>query len=213
MASLDSIIGLNTALIAEYTTGVVLIGDSSAPLITAPFDTDGSFKAQPGYFTTGSLAVDGVTFGTAITEQTYNIWQTTEDVRSDVTSDKLTFMAKFAETLNGAVRALTSNLPIASVPALGSTAAINRPRSAAQPLRRALILSADESHQYFRADFLPAVKITAKANEQLHRAAPLEADMTFSAYLDTSYGTSRATWYGGAGWTALATTPAPVAII
>lgn len=208
--TVEALQSLRNDLIRKFSVGAAIFADYDAATIPDLFDgTTGDLVALPaGYHSAGLVDTAGLATSRSISVDDVTAWQTAEVVRSDVSSDKLQFKAKFLET-NPVTIALEENQLIADVPALGAPVKIDRPESGNQPLRRLLLLGHDTQDDIIVGRFLPRVKVTAVGDQNWSRANPTDHDFTIDAYKDYAYGTSGRFFIGGPGWAALAAPVAP----
>lgn len=209
MAFDETAAGLREHLIRKQLVQAVFAADMSVAAITEPF-VSGTGELAPipvGYVPVGYTTEDGITFPSDVSMSDVTSSQSGEPTRSDVESDVLTAEFQPQET-NRATLALYEGLPLTgdgAVPEIGEAWTWDR-QTVKNPYRRLLFIGVDEgdSGEIFVVKHMPKARKTDKDDEQWARSDPTTRPVTFTAYRDSSYGTSCRSWVDGPGWRALA---------
>lgn len=206
--TVEAIQALNNQNILKLQAGAAIFGDSTAPLITSLFASDGTLNALPdGYESAGLIDTGGITVNRTLTVSEVMSWQSVEDQRSDVDSDKLQFLVKFQESLNPVVNAIQEGKTIAEANAVMGGATTNysfdKDQTGVQPSRRCLLIAHDTLRDVIVARYLPNVSLFAIGSKVWQRTTEDILDVTFNAYVDPVLGTSSRYFVGGAGLAAI----------
>lgn len=209
MAFDETAAGLRSELIRKQLVQAVFAADLSVAAITEPF-VSGTGELSPipaGYVPIGYTTEDGLTFPSDVSMADVTSSQSGEPTRSDVESDVLTAEFQPQETNRAAV-ALYEGLPLSGTGAigeLGESWTWDR-QTVKNPYRRLLFIGVDptDDGDIYVVKFMPRARKTDKDDEQWARSDPTTRPVTFTAYRDSSYGTSCRNWVDGPGWRALA---------
>lgn len=214
MVAFDDISGLRNELIRKQLSQAIFAADITAAAVTTPFNaTDGVLAALPaGYVAVGYTTDDGVTFTSDLSMADVTSSQSVEPTRSDVESDVLSVAWTPQET-SAATVALYEGLPLSgagALPAIGTAWDWERPATPRNPFRRLLLIGvdyADNGGEIYIVKHLPRVRLTGRDDEVWSRGTETQRPTTFTAYKDSSVGTSCRTWIDGPGWRAMAPPP------
>ncbi|MFI8853685.1 hypothetical protein ACIGW3_26315 [Streptomyces sp. NPDC053499] len=211
MPVFDDIAEFRNELIRKQLSQAVFAADMSAAPVDDLFDpSTGELMALPaGYVAVGYTTDDGLTFPSDLSMADTTSSQSTEPTRSDVESDVLTAQYAPQET-NAATVALYEGLPLSgadALPAIGQQWTWDRPKTPKNPYRRLLFIGVDfddEGAEIYVAKFFPRARLGDKDDEQWARSTETQRPVTFTAYRDSTVGTSCRNWVDGPGWRALA---------
>ena len=207
-ADFTEIAELRQGLIRKALRYAVFAADTTADLVTAPFDAGGILQELPaGYVPVGYTTTDGVTFSGDLSTSDVQSGQSSSPTRSDVESDTVTAQWVPQET-NAAAVALYENLPLAgagSLPALGSaTWTWSRPKTPPTLYRRLVFiaedLNKDTGKPLYIVRHFPSALRSGREDEQWTRTAEIARGVTYQAYIDDAAGTDAITWIDGPGW-------------
>lgn len=205
-------------LVAQFTTGEILLADYSVPWPAALLSTDGNdlapgllatpaggtstapTAAVPGFHDLGGVTTDGPTENNSMASTDTLAWQFTSAIRNSTTSDTVEIAVKFQE-LNPYTFALRMKAPFNTPPvAVGTHGQFQRPRDAAEPKRRLIATMWDEQNGLLLVVGFPKAIIKARGNSSSKRDTPNETDVTIGAYYDSVVGTDVQYAMGGPGW-------------
>lgn len=207
-ADFTEIAELRQSLIRKALRYAVFAADTTAGLVTAPFDAGGILQELPaGYVPVGYTTTDGVTFSGDLSTSDVQSGQSSSPTRSDVESDTVTAQWVPQET-NAAAVALYENLPLAgvgSLPALGSaTWTWSRPKTPPTLYRRLVFiaedLNKDTGKPLYIVRHFPSALRSGREDEQWTRTAEIARGVTYQAYIDDAAETDSITWIDGPGW-------------
>lgn len=216
--SAASLLNSNTDAVFKFDTTVLLMGDASAPPVTAPFDTTGNLQTLPdGYVSGGLVTTNGISVARALTISEVAVAQSVQPARADVTADKLSIKVQFNEQSKVFV-ALQEGVTLASLSSWSPTFQNTRNASGYQPKRRLVIVAQDSTHSVIVVRFLPNAILTAVSSDQSYqRGTELQMDVELGCYpdplvLDVNGNPSDSVFFlGGTGWAQIAGELAPAA--
>ncbi|WP_431784325.1 phage tail protein [Streptomyces chumphonensis] len=211
MPTFDDVTEFRNELIRKQLSQAVFAADMSAAAVDAPFDElTGALAAIPaGYVAIGYTSDDGVTYTADLSMSDTTSSQSYEPTRSDVESDILSAAFVPQET-NAAAVALYEGLPLSgtgALPALGEAWTWDRPATPKNPHRRLLFIGVDfdeDGEEIYVVKFFPRARLTSRDTEQWARSTETRRPVTFTAYRDSTVGTSCRSWVDGPGWRAMA---------
>ncbi|MGW1219464.1 phage tail tube protein [Streptomyces californicus] len=207
-ADFTEIAELRQSLIRKALRYAIFAADTTADLVTAPFDAGGVLQALPaGYVSTGYTTTDGITFSGDLSTSDVQSGQSSSPTRSDVESDTVTAQWVPQET-NKAAIALYDNLPLSgtgALPPLGSaTWTWSRPKTPPTRYRRLVFIAEDLNKDTGNAIYIvrhfPSALRSGREDEQWTRTAEIARGVTYQAYIDDAAETDSITWIDGPGW-------------
>ncbi|MEU4920181.1 phage tail protein [Streptomyces parvus] len=207
-ADFTEIAELSQALIRKALRYAIFAADTTADLVTAPFDAGGILQELPeGYVPVGYTTTDGVTFSGDLSTSDVQSGQSSSPTRSDVESDTVTAQWVPQET-NAAAIALYENFPLSgvgSLPDLGSaTWTWSRPKTPPTLYRRLVFIAEDLNKDTGKPIYIvrhfPSALRSGREDEQWTRTAEIARGVTYQAYIDDAAGTDSVTWIDGPGW-------------
>lgn len=176
----------------KWGTTILAIADYTTAIPEAFFATDGTPIALPtGFKNMGYITTDGISHSYDVSSDETNMLQTTQSVRSDVTSETHTFQVGFGET-NGWTKALAYKQPVSEWPADKNAAWIYDETSGEYPYYRAITLSQDGvgDAAVYRVEAAYRIKVTDIDDRSLNRSDVEEVNRTFTIYEDPVVGKS-----------------------
>ncbi|MFF2651470.1 phage tail protein [Streptomyces sp. NPDC058045] len=216
-ADFTEIAELRQGLIRKALRYAIFAADTTADLVTEPFDTAGILQTLPdGYLPVGFTTTDGVTFSGDLSTSDVESGQSASPTRSDVETDTATAQWVPQET-NAAAVALYENLPLSgagALPVLGTaTWTWSRPKTPPTRYRRLVFIAEDLNKEtgnpFYIVRHFPSALRSGREDEQWTRTAEISRGVTYQAYLDDAAGTDSTTWIDGKGWRDFAAPAAP----
>lgn len=205
-STVEQLQALNAQAVLKFQVGGMLFADADAecPDPDGLVAADGTLTVPDGYTSAGLITTDGITKSRSMSVDVVQSWQTLATVRSDISSDQITFKAKLQE-LNVVTYALRNGLTLAQARTsfTGAGMASKRDTGGQQPPRRGLIVARDTQREVTLVQIVPNLILAAEGDEQVGRATELQLDATFNCNLDSTYGTDFASAANGPGWASL----------
>jgi hypothetical protein len=190
--------------------GAVFVAPIATALPTAiTSGAGGTLQSLPvGFKCLGWLDKSGAKFGRDIAQSNVNSWGAKQPTRIDIVSDVNTIQCVAQETN---LQTLSLDLgcnPGDLVPDGTSGELIfDQPETSPKVQNRVFVIARDVRTQgevYF-AKLFPQAEVTARAGQAWQDGddAPIQYDLTFTAFLDDTANTTVRHFYGGPGWKAL----------
>ena len=207
MAGYAAIANHNNKLIRKGVRGSVFIAPSTAAAVVAStlFDaTTGEIKTLPtGYVDLGWLSDAGTIFNRKTTQTDILAWGSNDPQRSDITAD-VTTIDVVCEENNLQTMSLGANVAPSSV-TVGTNGVVSLPHASTviPNYHRLFCVMADngDGGEIIVAKFFPRVSVTTYGSETYSNGATAYVrPITFTAYPDSTVGSTVIDMYGGAGF-------------
>lgn len=209
--TVESLQALNTQGALKITSKALMCADSTAALVTAPFDVSGNLQALPsGYYSGGIVDTNGFEIDRSLKVSTVMSDQLVQPDRADVDEDAYTVVATFQDTSNLVVQAIDAGVTLASITSLTPFFSGTHRASGVQPNRRIALIGHDTLRDIIVVAHFPNVILNAVAKRSWQRKTEIQYGYTFGTYPDPGLvdqdgnPTDYQFWIGGPGWAALA---------
>lgn len=195
-------------LIRKALEGSVFVAPISATAITTLTTTASALNALPaGYEDLGQISKDGLSWGRSVDISDVTSWGETEPTRSDVTKDVTTLKCVAQETKLLTIGLHTGADTSGVIATVGTgEVAIAKPSISASKFYRVLAISVDigDGGEIYIARYLPRAKIVDYAEQKWSDGDdPIQYDLTWQSFVDSTLGYSEKYFWGGPGWLAL----------
>ena len=213
MPAFDVLQNKRTELIRKGLEGSVFAGGPDAPVLdeTELFDPEtGELIAFPeGYADIGYVTSDGAQWSRSVDTSDIDSWGSTENTRSDKTSDVTTLQLACQETNAQTISQYMGVNATDLKPAPNGSLMVKKPTLGTAAYRRvfAIAVDLDDGGEIYIIRCLPRAKVTDYDDSPFANGDdPILWPVTYTGYRDSEVGTSDFFIFGGPGWKALQNT-------